>query len=102
MIRGLAGGPWQTGDKAILQTLYATAMRRLEISRLNRTDMQDGHSSEGIVMGKGDKERAVFFDDESLAAIRRYLEARADAYQQPARAAQQGGQTPHRRRGHLP
>jgi len=67
-------------DEAILQTLYATALRRLEISRLNRTDMQDGHSSEAIVTGKGDKERTVFFDEESLAAIRAYLEARGDAY----------------------
>jgi hypothetical protein len=67
-------------DKAILQTLYATALPRQEILRLNRTDIQDGRAREGLVTGKGDKERTVFFDDESLAAIRAYLEARADAH----------------------
>jgi site-specific recombinase XerD len=67
-------------DKAILQTLYGTALRRQELSRLNRTDVRDGRSSEGLVTGKGDKERTVFFDKESLSAIRAYLEARADAH----------------------
>jgi len=67
-------------DRAILQTLYATALRRQELSRLNRTDVRDGRAREGLVTGKGDKERVVFFDDGSLAAIRAYLEARADAH----------------------
>ncbi|MCL4394862.1 MAG: tyrosine-type recombinase/integrase [Chloroflexi bacterium] len=67
-------------DKAILITLYATAMRREELSSLNRADIQDGRSSEGLVTGKGEKERTVFFDHASLAAIRGYLEARADSH----------------------
>ncbi|HEY3187425.1 MAG TPA: tyrosine-type recombinase/integrase [Solirubrobacteraceae bacterium] len=67
-------------DKAILKTLYATALRRQEIARLNRTDVQDGRAREGLVTGKGDKERVVFFDEDSLAAIRAYLAARADAH----------------------
>jgi site-specific recombinase XerD len=67
-------------DKAILKTLYATALRRQEISRLNRTDVQDGRVREGLITGKGDKERVVFFDEDSLAAIRAYLEARADTH----------------------
>jgi site-specific recombinase XerD len=46
-------------DKAILQTLYTTALRRQELSRLNRTDVQDGRAREGLVTGKGDKERTV-------------------------------------------
>jgi site-specific recombinase XerD len=67
-------------DKAILQTLYATALRRQELSRLNRTDVQEGRAREGLVTGKGDKERVAFFDEEALAAIRAYLEARADTH----------------------
>jgi len=67
-------------DRAILNTLYATAMRREELSRLNRPDIQDGRAAEGIITGKGDKERTIFFDEASLAAIRAYLEARADTY----------------------
>jgi len=68
-------------DKAILLTLYATGMRRAEMSRLNRADVQDGRSSEGLITGKGEKERVVFFDAASLQAIRTYLRARADSYQ---------------------
>jgi site-specific recombinase XerD len=43
--------------------------------------VHDGRATEGLITGKGDKERVVFFDDESLAAIRAYLAARADAHQ---------------------
>ncbi len=67
-------------DRAILTTLYATGMRRQELSRLNRSDVQDGRSAEGLITGKGEKERVVFFDDDSLAAIRAYLQARSDTY----------------------
>lgn len=67
-------------DRAILATLYATGMRRAELASLNRTDVQDGRSREGLVTGKGDKERVVFFDEPALAAIRAYLEARNDIY----------------------
>lgn len=67
-------------DQAILTTLYATGMRRQELSRLNRADVQDGRAAEGLITGKGDKERVVFFDDVSRAAIRAYVVARADTY----------------------
>ncbi|HVC33235.1 MAG TPA: hypothetical protein VNL16_06975, partial [Chloroflexota bacterium] len=46
-------------DRAILTTLYATAMRREEMSSLNRTDVQDGRVDEGLITGKGGKERVV-------------------------------------------
>jgi site-specific recombinase XerD len=67
-------------DKALLNTLYATAMRRDEISRMNRADIQDGRYNQGLITGKGEKERVVFFDEEALAAIRAYLRARADTH----------------------
>jgi site-specific recombinase XerD len=67
-------------DRALLRTLWATGMRREEISRLNRTDVQDGRSSEGLVMGKGGKDRVVFFDQRALEAIRAYLAARGDTF----------------------
>jgi site-specific recombinase XerD len=65
-------------DRAILHTLFATGMRREEASRLNREDLDDGWSRQALITGKGSKERVVFFTDEALAAIRAYLEARAD------------------------
>ncbi len=67
-------------DRAILLTLYATGMRRAEIARLDRADVQDGRAAEGLITGKGDKERVVFFDEGALAAIRVYLKERADTY----------------------
>lgn len=68
-------------DRAILASLYSTGMRRAELASLNRTDIQDGRSSEGLITGKGEKERIVFFDDAALAAVRAYLEARNDLHQ---------------------
>ncbi len=67
-------------DKAILITLYGTALRRAELSALNRADIQDGRAREGLITGKGSKERIVFFDDASLLAIRAYLHARGDTH----------------------
>jgi site-specific recombinase XerD len=65
-------------DRALLCTLWATGMRREELSRLNRADIQDGRAADGLVTGKGGKDRVVFFDEASLAAIRAYLDARGD------------------------
>jgi integrase/recombinase XerC len=67
-------------DKAIILTLFATGMRRAEISALNRADLQDGRAREALITGKGEKERVVFFDEPSLLAIRNYLEARGDTH----------------------
>ena len=67
-------------DRALIRTLFATGMRRDEVARLNRADVQDGHARQAIVSGKGDKERLIFFDESALQAIRAYVEARADSY----------------------
>lgn len=93
-------------DKAIILTLFTTGMRREEVARLNRQDLDDGWSSQAIITGKGDKERVVFFGEEALAAIRDYLAARADRLVplfirhdrrrgQPVRAGQNLRLTPH-------
>jgi site-specific recombinase XerD len=66
-------------DRAILSALFTSGMRRAELSQMNRTDIQDGRYNQGLITGKGEKERIVFFDDESLAHIRAYLEARHDS-----------------------
>jgi site-specific recombinase XerD len=68
-------------DRAIILTLYTTGMRREEVSRLNRADVQDGRSEEALITGKGDKERVVFFDTPTLKVVREYLVARNDNYQ---------------------
>jgi site-specific recombinase XerD len=65
-------------DRALMLTLFCTGMRREEVSRLNRFDVQDGFADRALITGKGEKERVVFFDARTQAAIREYLEARND------------------------
>jgi site-specific recombinase XerD len=65
-------------DRALLLTLFCTGMRREEVARLNRADIDDGWLDRGLITGKGEKERVVFFDEPTLQAIREYLGARAD------------------------
>jgi integrase len=67
-------------DRALIRTLYCTAMRRAEAASLNRTDVQDGRADQALITGKGEKERVVFFDEDTLRSIRAYLAARDDRY----------------------
>jgi len=67
-------------DRALIRTLFCTGVRRQEAAGLNRADLDDGWSKQALITGKGNKERVIFFDDATLAAIRAYLEARADGY----------------------
>jgi integrase len=55
-------------------------MRRNEVARLNRNDVDDGRASQALITGKGNRERVVFFDDDTREAIRTYVDARNDAY----------------------
>jgi site-specific recombinase XerD len=66
-------------DRALMLTLFCTGMRREEVSRLNRVDLQDGWSDQALITGKGEKERVVFFDELTLESIREYLVARNDS-----------------------
>lgn len=65
-------------DRALIMTLFCTGMRREEVSRLDRFDIEDGHGDRALITGKGEKERVIFFDADTLAAIRAYIQARGD------------------------
>jgi site-specific recombinase XerD len=65
-------------DQALMLTLFCSGMRRDEVARLDRFDVQDGWGDRALITGKGEKERVVFFDATTQAAIRAYLEARND------------------------
>ncbi|MBX5490278.1 MAG: tyrosine-type recombinase/integrase [Chloroflexi bacterium] len=67
-------------DRALLHVLFSSGMRREEVVRLNRSDLDDGHRGEALIRGKGDKERVIFLSEEALVAVRAYLQARADRY----------------------
>ncbi len=67
-------------DRAILNTLYSTGMRRAEVASLNRADVEAGRRGEAIITGKGNKQRVVFFDESSLGHIAAYLALRSDSF----------------------
>jgi site-specific recombinase XerD len=65
-------------DRALLHTLFYTGARRAEAASLNRSDVRDGYAPYGPVIGKGRRERTMYFDADTQSAIRAYLEERND------------------------
>jgi integrase/recombinase XerD len=63
--------------RTVVETLLGSAMRISEMLSLNR-DSIDFERREARVIGKGNKERTVFFTDRALGWVRRYLESRED------------------------
>ena len=59
-------------DRAILELLYGTGMRVIELCRLNESDL-DFDEGEVKVFGKGAKERIVIFGSFAARALRDYL-----------------------------
>ncbi|OPY73244.1 MAG: Tyrosine recombinase XerD [Syntrophorhabdus sp. PtaU1.Bin002] len=66
--------------RAVVETILGTGMRISEVLSLNRKDIQ-WDKREAKIVGKGNKERTVFFTARSLEWIRRYLECRRDSYE---------------------
>lgn len=64
-------------DKAIISFLLSTGCRINEVVGLNRNQI-NFIDKEVIVLGKGNKERTVFFDDVTAMHLKRYLETRKD------------------------
>lgn len=65
-------------DRAVLELLYSSGLRRSEVSGLNVGDV-DFMGGTARVFGKGSRERIVPVGNEALARIREYLKARAGA-----------------------
>lgn len=64
-------------DLAMIDMLASTGMRVGEMVLLNRTDV-DFNERECIVLGKGDKERLVYFDARTKIHLKAYLDSRTD------------------------
>lgn len=64
-------------DLAIIDMLASTGMRVGEMVLLNREDI-DFHERECIVLGKGNKERPVYFDARTKLHLKQYLDSRID------------------------
>ena len=66
---------WSNRDHAIFTMLYSSGCRISELQGLKLDDfMHDYHSA--IVTGKGNKQRKVFFEQESREALKAYLRDR--------------------------
>jgi integrase/recombinase XerC len=72
-------------DRAILEVLYSTGMRVSELVGLNLKDI-DPIGEVARVRGKGRRERLAPLGSYALAALERYLEARAAAHVRDANA----------------
>lgn len=64
-------------DLAIIDLLASTGMRIGELVRLDRGDV-NLHERECLVMGKGNKQRPVYFDARAKLHLTEYLASRAD------------------------
>lgn len=65
-------------DLAIIDMLASTGMRVGELVLLNREDI-NFEERECVVLGKGNKERVVYFDARTKIHLQNYLESRADS-----------------------
>ena len=66
--------------RTLVEILLGTGMRISEALSLNRTSI-DFIQREARVVGKGNKERVIFFSEESLSWVKRYLERRTDKHE---------------------
>jgi len=85
--------------RALFETLLATGMRISEAVSLDRSSI-DPATKEATIIGKGAKVRTVFFNDEALKWIARYLSMRRD--NSPALFVTYGENPGRLRRGDVP
>lgn len=64
-------------DLALIDLLTSTGMRVGELVRLNISDI-DFEERECVVLGKGNKQRIVYFDAKSKIHLKNYLQKRVD------------------------
>ena len=71
-------------DRAILETLYSTGMRRLELVKLQLWDVDIERAAVSIRQGKGKKDRIIPLGDRAALWVRKYLdEARPKLVNEP-------------------
>jgi integrase/recombinase XerD len=77
----LRGRPCLAGlrFRALVEALLGSAMRIGELLSLNRRDI-DFERREARIIGKGDKQRTVFFTVRALEWVQRYLDSRSDEH----------------------
>ena len=66
--------PMGIRDRAVMEMLYATALRNSELGQLNLEDIDWEHHCVKVVHGKGDKSRVVPMGEEAEIWLTEYLE----------------------------
>ena len=66
--------PMGMRDRAILETLYSTGIRRMEVANLLVYDLDGERGTLMVRHGKGKKDRMVPIGDRAIARIRRYID----------------------------
>jgi len=61
-------------DRAVLEVLWATGIRRAELASLKLWDVQWEHRTVFVRQGKGQKDRVVPISERALSWVRRYIE----------------------------
>ena len=69
--------PRELEERVIFELLYATGMRVSELSNIRLSDI-DLKEKSIVTLGKGSKERIVYFGDYALIALKDYLEVRSE------------------------
>ncbi len=63
---------WKIRDEAIFNMFYSSGCRVAELANLKLSDFSDNYKS-AIVMGKGGKERRIFFSNHAIDVFKEYL-----------------------------
>lgn len=66
---------WPIRDKALILSMYSAGLRISELASLLVTDIEADYLSARVI-GKGSKERYIFFSEEAARALAEYLPAR--------------------------
>ena len=76
--------PLGVRDRAMLEVLYSTGMRRMELMGLKCHDLDEERGTVMIRQGKGRKDRMTAIGDRALKWVRRYLDdVRPDLVREP-------------------
>jgi len=68
-------------DRAILESLFSTALRIAELVALNKKQFQNIEKKEDLevgIIGKGKVPRTIYFSERSLEWLKKYLKTRSD------------------------
>ena len=64
-------------ERALIEVLYATGCRLSEVQKMNKEDV-NYQSMSTLVIGKGNKERPVYFSFKAMYHLKKYLMSRTD------------------------